>query len=189
MSQSRAERTPIETEKKEGPPSSGDGNNEELPDILFDEQSKKTALKAILAYEELDKPVMNKWTHPRIPNLVFHFMALKSDKFDEIQESCTEKSRVKNTSQITSEVDGNKLNHVLIEEACVDPNFKDVDFRRAVAQKSGHQAPEAVRVNEVIDALLLPGEMYQLGSAIMNNIGFTDDEVVVQALKGSSSAE
>ncbi len=185
MSGSSAERTKIKVEEVSP---TGDVN-EELPEILFDEQSKKTALKAILAFEGLDKPVMDEWKHPRIPDLTFHFMALKSAKFDEVQENCTDKSRVKNTAQITSEVNGNKLNHALIEEACVDPNFKDAEFRRTVAARSGHQAPEAVRVNEVIDALLLPGEMYQLGAAIMNNIGFTDDEVVVQALKGSSSGE
>lgn len=96
--------------------------------------------------------------------LVFKVKSIGRDELNHYQ-----KQSIKiNTKTMETEVDNLLLGNLIIENHCIDPNFKDSEFLKEI----GGGAP--IRVSEAINKCLTAGEVDALTTAIMQISGINN---------------
>lgn len=103
----------------------------------------------------------------------FTIQAITGAVLNQIQDQCTY-SRVGKGGKQVKQVDEQKLSSMLIEKACVVPNWNDQ------ALKDKYNVFETY---EVIGRRLLAGELELLASEIMNLSGFKDPNEKIEEAK------
>lgn len=99
--------------------------------------------------------------------------SLEGDRYKQIQEQCTTRTRNRRTNQTTSEFDGLKSQKITIMECVVEPDLKDPKLLSAHGI-SVHM-PE-----DIVDAVFLPGEKDLISDEILDLSGY-NEEVLARA--------
>ncbi|MGM0846889.1 MAG: phage tail assembly chaperone [Bacillota bacterium] len=131
--------------------------------------NEKDILKALLDTEdEVQKEVyMSRF------QANFVIRAIDGKLLNSIQEQCTYMKKGKN-GKSDKELDEQKFQSMIIEKACVVPNFGS----QALLDKYKVFEPY-----EVIERRLLAGELAKLSSEIMDISGFGDEEEAIEEVK------
>lgn len=139
-------------------------NVNESADMYYEpaETSDEDLLNALLNTED----VATKQEYiPRF-GVYFTLKSINSEEYNKLVDRCKYPVKNKRTHQIEEKINQDKLSLLLIEAACVKPNWSD----KKLLDKYNTTDPCVV-----INKRLLIGEITQLSSAIMDISGFTDE--------------
>ncbi len=139
-------------------------NVNEPVDMYYEpaETSDEDLLNALLNTED----VATKQEYiPRF-GVYFTLKSINSEEYNKLVDRCKYPVKNKRTHQIEEKINQDKLSLLLIEAACVKPNWSD----KKLLDKYNTTDPCVV-----INKRLLIGEITQLSSAIMDISGFTDE--------------
>lgn len=95
--------------------------------------------------------------------LKFQIRAMTGDEFGAYQKACTTTSTGKNGKSV---FDAGRFNSLVVENHCIEPDFKSAEFCKSV----GAPTPAAA-----IQKVLLAGEIIELGTQITKLSGFDTD--------------
>jgi len=139
-------------------------NISEPADMYYEpaETSDEDLLNALLTTED----VATKQEY--IPRFKAYFTvkSINSEEYNKLVERCKYPVKNKRTHQIEEKINQDKLSLLLIQAACVKPNWAD----KKLLEKYNTSDPCVV-----INKRLLIGEITQLSSAIMDISGFSDE--------------
>lgn len=128
------------------------------------ERDKADLLKALLS---TDDEVFKNVPMPRFgEDACFVVKGISSEAYAKLEKRCKYPVKDKRTRTITEKVDQDKLSYLLINEACISPDWSDPKL----LQKYNTEDPVSV-----IRKRLLLGEVTALTQAIMDASGFTDE--------------
>lgn len=133
------------------------------------EQNDEDLLNALLGTEDT---VTKQIFMPRFKSY-FTIKSISSDDYARLEERCKYPVKNKRTHQIEEKVDQEKLTLMIINEACVKPNWSDPKL----LQKYQTNDPCTV-----IKKRLLIGEQSTLSGSILDISGFNDD---IETIKNS----
>lgn len=139
-------------------------NVNEPADMYYEpaETSDEDLLNALLNTED----VATKQEYiPRF-GVYFTLKSINSEEYNKLVDRCKYPVKNKRTHQIEEKINQDKLSLLLVEAACVKPNWSD----KKLLDKYNTTDPCVV-----INKRLLIGEITQLSSAIMDISGFTDE--------------
>lgn len=106
-------------------------------------------------------------------NANFKVRAIDGTLLNSIQDQCTYARKGKN-GKIERELDEQKFQSMLIEKACIVPNF---------GAKELMEKYKAFEPWEVIGKRLLAGELAKISATVMDISGFGEEEAVMDEVK------
>jgi hypothetical protein len=131
------------------------------------QQDSKTLLNSLLSVED---EVIQTVEMPRF-KAFFKVRGISSEVYSRLENRCKYPVKDKRRGTITEKVDQDKLSYLLVNEACIDPQWNDPQLL------SKYNTTDPV---VVIRKRLLLGEVTALTSAIMDASGFTDEIVEIK---------
>lgn len=107
--------------------------------------------------------ISNRFKDEKGKKLPFTIRAMTGDEFGTYQKACTTPAKGKDGKP---NFDATKFNAMVIENHCIEPDFKSAEFCKSV----GVPTPQAA-----IQRVLLAGEIVELGTQITKLSGFDTD--------------
>lgn len=142
-------------------------NTEKELEKPIEEVGTMTLSEFLLENDDVSNVVQEVAISPRFRDkkgnlLKFKIRAMTQDEFGSYQKACTRLD----AKGKKADFDSSRFNLMVVENHCVDPDFKSVDFLKKAKVNTAKEA---------INRMLLAGEVVELGTQITKLSGFDTD--------------